>query len=106
MTQDFGEGPSADFSETIIAASDAFNSAENAKHVTRTMLENARQGFWNGSMPLFGYCTIEVEKRGQRIKNHLQIEEREAAMSAGFFSLRARVTELKARWASRKLLHG
>src|SRR6266446_2881512 len=87
MTQDFGEGPSADFAETIIAASDAFNSAENAKHVTRTMLENARQGFWNGSKPPFGYRTVEVEKRGQRIKKHLEIEEREAAIVRQIFRL-------------------
>ena len=87
MTQDFGEGPSADFAETIIAASDAFNSAENAKHVTRTMLENARQGFWNGAMPPFGYSTIEVERRGQRIKKHLQIDEREAAIVRQIFQL-------------------
>ena len=87
MTQDFGEGPSADFAETIIAASDAFNSAENAKHVTRTMLENARQGFWNGSKPPFGYRTVEVEKRGQRSKKHLKIEEREAAIVRQAFRL-------------------
>ena len=87
MTQDFGEGPSADFAETIIAASDAFNSAENAKHVTRTMLENARQGFWNGAVPPFGYATVEVEKRGQRIKKHLQIDEREAAIVRQIFKL-------------------
>jgi site-specific DNA recombinase len=87
MTQDFGEGPSADFAETIIAASDAFNSAENAKHVTRTMLENARQGFWNGSLPPFGYRAVEVEKRGQRIKKHLQIEEHEAATVRQIFRL-------------------
>ena len=87
MTQDFGEGPSADFAETIIAASDAFNSAENAKHVTRTMLENARQGFWNGSKPPFGYRTVEVEKRGQRSKKHLRIEEREAAIVRQAFRL-------------------
>jgi site-specific DNA recombinase len=87
MTQDFGEGASADFAETIIAASDELNSAETAKHVTRTMLENARQGFWNGSMPPFGYRTIEVEKRGQRIKKHLQIEELEAAIVRRIFQL-------------------
>lgn len=49
MTQDFGEGAAAEFAETIIAAADALRSAETAKHVARTMLENARQGFWNVS---------------------------------------------------------
>src|SRR3954454_164184 len=60
ITQDFGEGPSAEFAETIIAAADALHSAETAKHVTRTMLENARQGFWNGAKPPFGYRTIAI----------------------------------------------
>ncbi|HEY1613372.1 MAG TPA: recombinase family protein [Rhizomicrobium sp.] len=78
MTQDFGEGASADFAETIIAAADAFNSAETAKHVTRSMLENARQGFWNGSKPPFGYRTIAAEQRGQRTKKRLEIDASEA----------------------------
>jgi hypothetical protein len=51
------------------------------------MLENARQGFWNGSQPPFGYRTIAVEKRGQRIKKHLEIEEREAATVRQIFKL-------------------
>jgi site-specific DNA recombinase len=78
MTQDFGEGPSAVFAETIIAAADALSSAETAKHVTRTMLENARQGFWNGSKPPFGYRTVIAEQRGQRIKKRLDVEPMEA----------------------------
>ena len=87
VTQDFGEGASAKFAETVIAASDALHSAETAKHVTRTMLENARQGFWNGSQPPFGYRTVEAEKRGQRIKKRLEIEEIEAATVRQIFKL-------------------
>ena len=87
MTQDFGEGPSADFAETIIAASDALHSAETAKHVTRTMLENARQGFWNGSKPPFGYRAVGVEQRGQRMKKRLEIEPREAEVVRMIFEL-------------------
>ncbi len=87
MTQDFGEGASAEFAETVIAASDALNSAETSKHVTRTMLENARQGFWNGSQAPYGYCTVAVEQRGQRVKKHLAIEEREAATVRQVFKL-------------------
>src|SRR5665213_924608 len=64
ITPDFGVGSSADFAETVIAAADAWSSAENAKHTSRTMIENARQGFWNGSLPPFGYQTVEAEKRG------------------------------------------
>ena len=87
MTQDFGEGAAAEFAETVIAASDALNSAETSKHVTRTMLENARQGFWNGSLPPYGYHTVAVEQRGQRIKKRLIIEEREAATVRQIFKL-------------------
>ncbi len=87
MTQGFGEGPSADFAETILAAADQYTSAETAKHVTRTMLENARQGFWNGSQPPFGYRTVEAEKRGQRTKKKLEIEEREAGTVRQIFEL-------------------
>jgi DNA invertase Pin-like site-specific DNA recombinase len=34
----------------VIALFDEYQSKENAKHVIRSMKENARQGFWNGSM--------------------------------------------------------
>ena len=87
MTQDFGEGATAEFAETIIAAADALHSAETAKHVTRTMLENARQGFWNGAPPPFGYRTVEAEKRGQKIKKRLEIDEHEAALVRQIFKL-------------------
>jgi site-specific DNA recombinase len=87
MTQDFGDGAAAEFAETVIAASDALNSAETSKHVTRTMLENARQGFWNGSKPPFGYRTVEVERRGQRIKKHLEIAPKEAELVRLIFKL-------------------
>ena len=87
MTQDFGEGPSAEFAETVIAAADAWSSAENGKHTARTMIENARQGFWNGSLPPFGYRTVEAERRGQKIKKRLEIDEREAAIVRQIFKL-------------------
>ncbi len=87
MTQDFGEGAAAEFAETIIAAADALHSAETAKHVSRTMLENARQGFWNGSKPPLGYRTVAVEQRGQRTKKRLEIEPTEAETVRLIFKL-------------------
>jgi site-specific DNA recombinase len=87
ITQDFGEGATADFAETIIAASDQLHSAENAKHVSRAMKENARQGFWNGSSPPIGYRTIGVEQRGQRLKKHLEIEPKSAEIVRLVFKL-------------------
>ena len=87
MTQGFGEGPSADFAETVLAAADEYTSAETAKHVTRTMLENAKQGFWNGSLPPFGYRAIAVERRGQRIKKRLEVDPRAAEVVRTVFRL-------------------
>ncbi len=87
MTQDFGHGPSAEFAETVIAAADALHSAENAKHVSRTMLENARQGFWNGAQAPFGYQTVSAGQRGQRLKKKLEIEPTEAETVRLIFKL-------------------
>ncbi|HWY13680.1 MAG TPA: recombinase family protein [Rhizomicrobium sp.] len=78
MTQDFGGNPNAEIIENLFAVMDEYQSAETAKHVTRSMLENARQGFWNGSKPPFGYRTVTVEQRGQRTKKRLEIETQEA----------------------------
>lgn len=41
---------------------DEYQSKENAKHTLRAMRENARQDFWNGARPPFGYDTISGPK--------------------------------------------
>jgi site-specific DNA recombinase len=46
----------------VIALFDEYQSKENAKHVIRSMKENARQGFWNGATPPLGYKLIEARK--------------------------------------------
>src|SRR4029077_14320345 len=48
------------------------------KHVIRSMKENARQGFWNGSMAPLGYRLVEAEKRGTKIKKKLDVDPVEA----------------------------
>lgn len=58
----------------VIALFDEYQSKENAKHVLRSMKENARQGFWNGSPCPLGYHLAEVEKRGAKIKRKLEID--------------------------------
>ncbi|WP_048863314.1 hypothetical protein, partial [Acidisphaera rubrifaciens] len=44
------------------------------------MQENARQGFWNGSTPPFGYRTAAAGQRGQKVKKILVVDEAEAAV--------------------------
>ena len=58
-----------------MALFDEYQSKENAKHTLRAMKENARQGFWNGSLPPIGYRIVEAaEQRGHRTKKILEID--------------------------------
>ena len=59
----------------VIALFDEYQSKENAKHILRAMKENARQGFWNGSLPPIGYRIVEAgEQHGNRTKKTLEID--------------------------------
>jgi site-specific DNA recombinase len=71
----------------VIALFDEYQSKENAKHVIRSMKENARQGFWNGATPPLGYKLVEAEKRGQKIKKKLEIDAVEAEIVRLIFKL-------------------
>jgi DNA invertase Pin-like site-specific DNA recombinase len=51
------------------------------------MRENARQGFWNGSPPPLGCKTVEAERRGQKIKKVLAIDEDTASIVRRIFDL-------------------
>jgi DNA invertase Pin-like site-specific DNA recombinase len=62
----------------VIALFDEYQSKENAKHVIRSMKENASQGFWNGATAPLGYKLVEAEKRGTKIKKKLDIDPVEA----------------------------
>src|SRR2546427_3141807 len=62
----------------VIALFDEYQSKENAKHVIRSMKENARQGFWNGATAPLGYKLVEAEKRGSKIKKKLAVDPVEA----------------------------
>src|SRR5215472_3741059 len=71
----------------VIALFDEYQSKENAKHVIRSMKENARQGFWNGATAPLGYRLIEAERRGTKIKKKLDIDPVEAETIRLIFEL-------------------
>jgi DNA invertase Pin-like site-specific DNA recombinase len=71
----------------VIALFDEYQSKENAKHVLRSMKENARQGFWNGATAPLGYKVIEAEKRGSKIKKKIDIDPVEAETVRLIFNL-------------------
>ena len=89
MTQPVGDEsePVHAMMRKVIALFDEYQSKENAKHVIRSMKENARQGFWNGATTPLGYRLIEAEKRGAKIKKKLDIDPVEAETARLIFTL-------------------
>ncbi len=89
ITQMTGDDPAGEMARKIFSVFDEYQSKENGKHTSRAMKENARQGFNNGSLPPFGYCTVEAEattSRG-RHKKRLAVYEPEAALVRQIYDL-------------------
>ena len=74
ITREMGDDPMHVMMGQIMALFDEYQSKENATHVMRALKENARQGFWNGSLPPIGYCVVAAEQRGAKIKKKLEID--------------------------------
>ena len=74
MTQELGDDPIHQMMRRIMSLFDEYQSKENAKHVLRALKENARQGFWNGSLPPIGYRVVDAEQRGAKMKKKLEID--------------------------------
>ena len=87
ITQDVGEGATGDLVRSILSKFDEYQSAETAKHVRRSMVANAKQGFWNGSRPPLGYKVLVAERRGDKDKKVLAVDETEAPLVRRIFSL-------------------
>ena len=99
ITQELGDDPAQVMMRQVIALFDEYQSKENAKHVLRSMKENARQGYWNGSRPPFGYKAVEVERRGSRIKKSsplIRSRPRPCGSSSGYSSKAMAVQDRKA----------
>lgn len=87
MTQQFENDPTGELVRKILGNFDEYQSQENGKHTLRAMKENARQDFWNGSIAPFGYRAEPVERRGDRIKKRLLVDDVEAAVVRRIFDL-------------------
>ncbi len=74
ITQEMGDDPMHVMMRQIMALFDEYQSKENAEHVIRVLKENARQGFWNGSLPPIGYRTVAAEQRGAKVKKKIEID--------------------------------
>ncbi|BAV64477.1 recombinase family protein [Sphingobium cloacae] len=87
ITQEMGDDPMHNMMRQIMALFDEYQSKETAKHVLRAMRENARQGFWNGSLPPIGYRTVVAEQRGAKAKKKIEIDPLHADTVRRIFSL-------------------
>ena len=94
MTQEFRDDTTGNLIRQIVGSFDEYQSRENAKHTLRAMRENARQGFWNGSCAPFGYRAVAAEKRGQKVKKVLAIDEAESAVVCRIYDLALGMTGL------------
>ncbi|WP_323990717.1 recombinase family protein [Nguyenibacter sp. L1] len=63
ITQEKGDDPMHVMMRQIMALFDEYQSKENA-----------RQGFWNGSLPPIGYRVVAVEQRRAKTKKKLEID--------------------------------
>ncbi len=77
-------------------------SKETAKHTLRALKENARQGFWNGSLPPIGYRVVDAEKRGAKVKKKPEIDPLHADTVRLAFRLALEGDGVPAAWASRR----
>ena len=87
ITQTVSSDSSGEMFRKLLNVFDEHQSRENAKHVHRAMCENARQGFWNGSRPPFGYRTQVAERRGAKDKKVLVVDDEEARAVREIFDL-------------------
>ena len=87
ITQNFGEDSVGIMTRRIMGIVDEMNSAETAKHVHRAQLENARQGFWNGSKAPIGYRSVVAELRGDKEKKRLEVDAQGAEVVRLIFRL-------------------
>ena len=57
---------------SLIAMFNEQSSRETSKHVKRTRIENAKQGYWNGGKPPIGYMSVPCEESfGDKTKKRL-----------------------------------
>ena len=59
--QEVSDDPMGGFVEGIFELIDQYESDINGFHTLRAMKENARQGYFNGSRPKFGFTTVRID---------------------------------------------
>ncbi|GAB3478066.1 recombinase family protein [Polaromonas eurypsychrophila] len=88
ITQQTSDDAGGEMARKIFSMFDEYQSKETGKHTLRALKENARQGFFNGSKPPFGYKTEELDLPAAKgKKKRLVIDEAEAPTVRRIFEL-------------------
>jgi site-specific DNA recombinase len=89
ITQPTSDDSGGEMMRRIITLFDEHSSKENSKHTSRAMRENARQGFYNGSKPPFGYVSVTTDIAGSRGRKRkkLAVNDAESGIAKMIFEL-------------------
>ena len=100
ITQQTSDDAAGEMASKLFSLFDEYQSKENSKHTQRAMLENARQGYWNGSIAPFGYRAVDTEAVGNRgrLKRRLEVDPVEAPTSLQFKSFACELLECFIYW--------
>lgn len=87
ITQPTADDEAGQMVRQILSSFDEYTSRENGKNVRRSMVENARQGFFNGSKPPYGYMAIATDVKGRNgLKRKLEPHKEEAEVVRNIFT--------------------
>jgi len=87
--------PQGQLMEGMIEVIDEFYSAVLAQETLRGMIENARKGYRNGGMPIYGYKNVRVFDNKNNPKTKYEINETEALIVQLIFEMYAKGNGLK-----------
>jgi site-specific DNA recombinase len=88
ITQQTSDDSAGEMARSIFNLFDEYQSKENGKHTLRAMKENARQGFFNGSTPPYGYRKVELDIQGNKgKKKRLEVDPAEATIVNKIYQL-------------------
>jgi site-specific DNA recombinase len=87
ITQQTGDDPAGEMARKIFNLFDEYQSKENSKHTLRAMRENARKGFFNGSIPKFGFRVEYITTGRGNPKGKLMIDPTEVSVVRKIFDL-------------------
>jgi DNA invertase Pin-like site-specific DNA recombinase len=88
ITQQTSDDAGGEMARKIFSMFDEYQSKETGKHTLRALKENARQGYFNGSKPPFGYKTEELDLPAAKgKKKRLVIDEAEAPTVRRIFDM-------------------